>query len=106
MAVAKPSTVKKKTTTKKPATKKPVAKETAAKKPTAKKTTAKKMPSTELRSFRLCRETENFISVRFTRQTIYWTIIAAALLIVGLMSLNAQINIMQTLNEMSESVRQ
>lgn len=95
MAVAKPSTTKKK-----------VAAKTTAKKAPAKKTTAKKNAKpAEVKSFRLSRESQRFLSVRFTRQTVYWTIIAAALLIVGLMSLQAQINILQTLDEMSESVR-
>ena len=101
MAVAKPSTTKKKA-----APKKAAAKTTVKKAPVKKTTTKKSAKPTEVKSFRLSRESQKFISVRFTRQTVYWTIIAAALLIVGLMSLQAQINILQTLDEISESARQ
>ena len=105
MAVAKPSTTKKKAAPKKIAAK-TTAKKAPIKKPVAKKSAAKSAKPAEVKSFRLSRESQKFISVRFTRQTVYWTIIAVALLIVGLMSLQAQINILQTLDEMSESVRQ
>ena len=94
------ATTKKKTTAK-PAAKKTVAK-APAKKTTAKKTAAKKAKQSEVQSFRVSRETENFISSRITMQTVYWAIFAIAILAVGVLILNAQLEIIDTLNQLSE----
>lgn len=93
-------------TTKKKTTAKPAVKKTAAKAP-AKKATAKKSPSTKakpqvVQSFRVSRETENFISSRITMQTIYWAVFAITILVVGVLILNAQLEIIDTLNQLSE----
>lgn len=65
-----------KTAAKKPAaktTKKPVAKKAPAKKaPATKKAAAKK---SEYQSFQLSEDKDDFMSMKFTRQTLYWTIL-------------------------------
>lgn len=56
-----------------------------------KKTTAKKQPS--LRSFRPAAE-QDFMSFRFTVQTVYWLILSVLVLALGIwvISLNTKIN--------------
>ena len=60
-------------------------KKTIAKKPTTRKTTTRKSSSRKavttskkpaVRSFQRCEETQPFMTMRLTRQTIYWLIIA------------------------------
>lgn len=87
-----------------------VAKKQAAKttkkttsKPAAKKSTAK-AKSIPVQSFRLTRETEKFISSRITIQTVYWFIFALAVLAMGLVVLKAQLDILDTLNEISNGL--
>lgn len=111
MAATKPSAAKNKAAQKKTSTtrKTTATKATAVKKPTrapAHKTSANKKTSAKepVRSFRLSRETENFISMRITRQTVYWTILAGVLLVVGLLILQSQLSILETLNQISEGV--
>lgn len=95
MAERKPAAAKKKPT--KPAAPR---KKTVAKKPAASK--AKKAQS--VRSFHLSRETESFISTSITRQTIYWAVLAIVILLVGVLILNSQLAILETLNQISDSI--
>ena len=100
-------------TKKKPATK---AKTTAAKsnKSTVKKSVgpvrkavarrSSKKNAQTVQSFRLTSETESFISSRITLQTIYWSILSAVILIVGVLILNAQLDILDTLNQISDGL--
>lgn len=90
MAARKPATTTKKTTVKAKAT------------PT-KKSTSKAKPAAP-QSFRLSRETEKFISSRITIQTAYWLILGVAILIMSLFVLKAQLDILETLNQISESL--
>lgn len=90
----------KKATTKSTASK---SKSVAAKKP-ASRPAAKSKKAAPVQSFRLSRETEKFISSRITRQTVYWLILALAILAMGLLVLKAQLDILQTLNEISEGL--
>lgn len=61
--------------TKKSTTKKPTAKKTTTRKAPVRKTTAvSKKPA--VKSFRRCEETQPFMTMRLTRQTFYWLIIA------------------------------
>lgn len=79
MATAK-KTVKKSTTSKpktasaatKPKTTASAAKKTATKKSTAKKTSAKK---NDYQSFKLNEECDSFMTVRLSKQTIYWVVL-------------------------------
>ena len=69
---AKTSSAKPKTTT----TKKAQAKTAPAKKAVARKTpVSKKQKKAEYESFQLATETEDFMTVRLNRQTIYWLIL-------------------------------
>lgn len=85
MATTKTSPAKRKTTT----TKKTPTKRTPAKKTTAKRTPAKK-PSTKrtsaktVQSFKLQQSHEPFVSLKITIQTLYWLILAGAVLLLGL----------------------
>lgn len=97
----------KKTTTKSKATSAASAKATKsapAKKPAAKKSAAKATKAAPVQSFRLSKETEKFISSRITMQTVYWFIIGLAILAMGLVVLKAQLEILDTLNEISNGL--
>ncbi len=103
-AGSKPARAKKpaaKTSPKKTAAKKVAA--APAKKPASKKTsTTKAAPAPRTESFRLSRESQSFISSRITLQTVYWSILAIVILIVGLFILNVQLDILETLDGISE----
>lgn len=107
MATKKPVA---KPTTKKSSAKKPATKSAAAKVKTTKsnvKTPASvkaKKKATETHSFRLSRESENFISSRFTIQTVYWLVLALVILVFGIMILQAQLSIIETLDQISEGL--
>lgn len=74
MATAKKkSSTTKKTPAKKAPAKKPAAKSAAARTTTKRKTASKKA---QMKSFRLCRDEQSFMTFQVTRQTIYWLIIA------------------------------
>lgn len=94
----KKTTVKAKTT---PATK---AKSAPAKKPAAKKSSTKATKPAPIQSFKLSKESEKFISARITMQTVYWFIIGLAILAMGLVVLKAQLDILETLNEISNGL--
>lgn len=94
--------------TKKPTTKKPAAKKPAAKKTTsARKTPAKTATSrtvhtvkkatpaakAESRSLRLQKESEKFMSVRFNRETLYWVILGAIVILFTLWIMQLQSDI-------------
>lgn len=98
----KKSTPKTKTAATKP--QKAVVKKATAptRKTTAKRTAKKKVQSVQ--SFRLSSESESFISSRITLQTIYWSILSAVILIVGVLILNAQLDILDTLNQISDGL--
>lgn len=101
MATTKTSSTKRKTTTKKAApkktttTKRPTAKAASTRRSPAKKTTTKR-PATKStpakrakktsspQSFKLQRNDEPFVSLKITVQTLYWLILAGAVLLLGL----------------------
>ena len=62
------------------------------KKSTAKKTTASKARSkkSDLKSFKLARSPSPFLTIAITRQTLYWGIIAVAVLVLGLWIIHLQ----------------
>lgn len=89
--------VAKKTIVKKPVAKKSVAKKSTAKNSVAKKPIARKRSvskkAAEMQSFRLYRDEVPFTTVRVTRQTIYWIILLAFIILTQLWILKIQIDI-------------
>ena len=85
-------------------TKKTTAKKTAVKsKPVAKKTTAKKTaaPKVEvMKSFRLSKNPA-FVSLRITRQTVYWSVLLIFILILQIWILNMQLDIIDITESLS-----
>lgn len=85
------------------ATKKaPVKKKVVAKKKTAtRKKTVKKPtligPSPHYKSFKVNKDIQ-FMNMRVTKQTIYWSILLIFILIMQLWILNTQMDVLQTLN--------
>ncbi|MDN5819287.1 MAG: hypothetical protein L0H36_00930 [bacterium] len=67
-----------KTTKRKPAARKPAVRTTARKKPASRKQVQ------EMRSLHVFKDQDNFISLRFTKQTLYWIIISVAVLSLGI----------------------
>ena len=84
--------VAKKTNVKKPLAKKTAAKKLVAKKPVARKRSVSKKAA-EMQSFRLYRDEVPFTTVRVTRQTIYWIILLAFIILTQLWILKIQIDI-------------
>ena len=54
----------------------------------------KKINKSPYRSFVLCKEEEDFITFRVTKQTIYWSIFLIYMLLISLWVLNAQLSTM------------
>ena len=65
-----------KTTKRKPATRKPAT--------TTRKKTASRKKVQPMQTLRVSKDSSEFISLRFTRQTLYWAIIAIAVLALGI----------------------
>lgn len=79
-------------TAKKPATKKkPAAKAAPKAKSTSKKAPVKK--TAELRSFRVSPDEKPFYSFKITKQTIYWIILVAVIVITQLWILKLQLDV-------------
>ena len=78
-------------TVKKVAPKKVISKSTAAKKPVSKKTAAKKAPA--MQSFRVYKNVQPFNSFRVTRQTVYWIILLACIVVTQVYLLKIQMDI-------------
>lgn len=80
------------------ATKKTAAKKAPAKKVASKKTTPSRAKTTrtrvskaeELQSFKLTKSSTPFLTIAITRQTLYWSIIALAVFILGLWTIHLQ----------------
>lgn len=96
--------------TKKSTAKKPVAKKAPVKKAPVKKAAAKKAParkktvsaSAKMESFKLYRESPSeFRSFRVTRQTIYWTILLAFIMVTQLWILKIQLDIAEITNALT-----
>jgi hypothetical protein len=106
MATTKKSTETKRTTTDKKAApaKKPAAKTTPKAAP-KKRTTTKRATAKVAKpvSFRLSRESQSFISTRITTQTVYWSILAIVILVLGIYVINIQLDILRTLQDLSDN---
>lgn len=73
-----------------------------AKKATRKKTAHKSVKKVaSLKSFKLSKEPEPFVSFKVTDQTIYWSILLILILILALWVLQIQINISDMLNQIT-----
>ena len=91
MATTKKSPAKKKTTT--------VAKAPAKKRTTSKATRAKKQ---EMQSFKVYKESPNeFKTFKITRQTVYWTILLAFIMVTQLWILKIQLEIAEITNALT-----
>lgn len=93
MAERKPATTTKKTA--------PKPKKAAATK--AKKTTSKTKSPAPLQSFRLSQETQKFVSSNITRQTVYWTILAIFILVIGIYVVMIQLDILYLLEQIERN---
>ena len=89
--------VAKKTTAKKSATKKTVAKK-PLKRVVHKSTAAKR--TQKMQSFRVYKEAPPFVTFRITRQTIYWVILIAFVIVTQLWLLKIQMDIADLTNSL------
>jgi hypothetical protein len=77
--------------------KKPVKKSTPTRKPVAKKAVSRKRKE-EMKSFKLYKSDENFSEFRFTKQTLYWTILLGFIAFTQLWILKVQLEIAEITN--------
>lgn len=78
---------------------KKTAKKTAPKrKPVAKKSASKKVTQPEMQSFKLYKSDANFTEFRFTKQTLYWTILLGFIAFTQLWILKVQLEIAEITN--------
>lgn len=77
--------------------KKPVKKSTPARKPVAKKAVSRKKKE-EMKSFKLYKSDENFTEFRFTKQTLYWSILLGFIAFTQLWILKVQLEIAEITN--------
>lgn len=82
--------------------KKPAAKKTASKKASAHATKAASKKPEHTQSLRLTKESQSFISSRITLQTVYWSILAIFILVIGVYILNVQLDILNTLEQIQQ----
>lgn len=99
-----------KKTVKKSASAKATPRNTVAKKAPARKSPAKKRVASkkatvqQMRSFKVYNnDAKTFRKFRFTRQTLYWTILLAVIMITQFWILNIQLEISQLTNELISS---
>jgi hypothetical protein len=77
----------------------------AVKKTVSKKRTVKKRPAKQpVRSFHISKESPPFFSVAITRQTLYWGIIGATVLWLGLWTLKIQNDVNNLYDSIDASV--
>lgn len=71
------------------------------KKPTLRKSTTPKKGKKQLdqnyQTFKLCKESENFVTFRFTKQTLYWIVLLVYILLLSVWISNAQMSAMTVL---------
>ena len=84
-----------KSTTKKPVAKKPV---------TKKKVTAKKQSVKALQSFKVSQPQQPFFEFKISRQTIYWTILVAFIIVMQLWILKVQLDVMQVTDTLNQQI--
>jgi hypothetical protein len=71
-----------------------VAKKPTAKKTTVKKTGAKSVPQTvSMKSFRVARDQQSFSTFQITRQTVYWIVLIAFIILAQLWILKLQVEV-------------
>ena len=83
--------------------KKPATKTTTAKrKPVAKKTVARKSSKpAPMQSFKVSRDEPPFLSFRVTKQTVYWSILLIFILLMQVWVLNAQLDVVESLDSLT-----
>lgn len=101
MATAKKSTVKKAkaTTSKSTAVKRAPAKSSAS--VTKVKKLSHQVPS--MRSFRLSRQDEPFFTFRITHQTVYWLILAAIVLCLGMWVIDINVKVQKIYDQIDQT---
>jgi len=85
-----------KATARKATAKAPAKRTTAAKKSAPKKSATSK--ATPVQSFRLTKSDQSFFATRITMQTVYWSILSIAILLLALWILNVQLDIIELLD--------
>jgi hypothetical protein len=111
MATTKKSTGKRSSstakTTKKAAPRKKTTTRSAATKRAAttrsRKSTSRASKAAELQSFRVVKQQEPFLSFKVTVQTLYWLILAGAVLLLGLWVLNIHNRVQMIYDEIDQS---
>lgn len=86
------------------ATAKKVTKKSPAKKAPLKRSAAKRSKKVVLESFKLCRESAPFVSLKITDQTVYWSILLVMVLVLALWVLQIQIDISNILNSINATI--
>lgn len=93
--------------TKKTTTKKAAVKKTAVKRPAAKKKTVKKSTSAGLRShIALRREETDFMTFRVTRQTLYWLVLGAVVILFTMWLMRLQSDIQSLYDQIDANTAQ
>lgn len=78
--------------------KKPTKKATPARKAPVKKSAPKKAKVEEMKSFKLYKNEQNFTEFKFTKQTLYWTILLGFIAFTQLWILKVQLEIAEITN--------
>ncbi len=78
--------------------KKPTKKATPARKTPVKKSAPKKAKVEEMKSFKLYKNEQNFTEFKFTKQTLYWTILLGFIAFTQLWILKVQLEIAEITN--------
>lgn len=97
MATKKTTTTKKATTSKKPATK--ATRVTKTTKPAAKRVTKAKTQPKPARALGLRRENEDFMTFRVNRETVYWLVLGAVVIVFTAWIMQLQSNIQELYDE-------
>lgn len=106
MATTKKTATKRKaTTTKKAAPKKKTITKKPASKATSTRSTSRATKAKATKSFKLQRSAEPFISLKITVQTLYWLILAGAVLLLGLWVLDISQKVQTIYDEIDSNMR-
>jgi len=65
------------------------------------KKSSKKVTQANMASFHLVKDTPPFLSLRITKQTVYWSVLLVFILITQIWILNVQLDVIQTLDSIN-----
>lgn len=94
------------TAKKKPSPKKAVVKRAPAKSTATKVTRVTRPAQTQMRSFRPAAVSEPFFTFRLTRETLYWLILSAIVLALGIWVTNINIKVQMIYDQIDQTNRQ